>query len=65
MAGQGKATVPEGSLFCQHSKDLSNQGRILWHDCPGDAGDAVAGMGPLLGPPLHTALLCQAGLSSP
>lgn len=26
MAGWGKATVPEGSFFCQHSKDLSNQG---------------------------------------
>lgn len=66
MAGGGKpATVPEGSFLCQHSKGLSNQGRILWYGCPGDAGDVLAGMGPLLGPPLHAALLCQAELSSP
>lgn len=57
-----KATVPEGFILCQPSKGLSSRGRILQYDCP---GDMLAGMGPLHGPSLHTALLSQAELSSP
>lgn len=36
MAVQGKATVPKDFFLCPPSKGLSDQGRILRYDCPGD-----------------------------